>query len=80
MLPTQNKPPQYRSYLLRCWETRIDHPGHPATWRFSLQDSQTGQRCGFADLGALVTFLQTELGISNLDEHQHFELGEGSEA
>ena len=80
MPPTQNKTPQYRSYLLRCWETCTERPNRPATWRFSLQDSETEQTYGFADLAALVRYLQAELGISSVEQHEHDEWGEGSEA
>lgn len=61
MHPIESRPPRYRSYLLRCWETGGGGPQRPATWRFSLQDSETGQKRGFADLEALVTYLQTAL-------------------
>ena len=53
--------PRYQSYLLRCWEVRSQHPDQPATWRFSLQDPQTEQKRGFADLEELVDFLRFEL-------------------
>jgi hypothetical protein len=54
--------PRYQSYLLRCWEVRSQQPNQPATWRFSLQDPQTEQKRGFADLDELVAFLQAEFG------------------
>ncbi len=56
-----DKPPQYQAYMLRCWEMRSQRPDRPATWRFSLEDSQTKKKRAFPDLEALVTFLQTEL-------------------
>jgi hypothetical protein len=40
---------------------RSQHPDRPATWRFSLEDSQTKEKRAFPDLEALVIFLQTEL-------------------
>ncbi|MBN1246983.1 MAG: hypothetical protein JXC32_04955 [Anaerolineae bacterium] len=61
MLEIREKPPQYRSYLLRCWEVRSDLVDHPSTWRFSLQDSQTGQKHAFPDLTALLVYLAQEL-------------------
>jgi hypothetical protein len=53
--------PRYQSYLLRCWQVRSQQPGQPATWRFSLQDPQTEEKHGFANLKELVAFLQAEL-------------------
>ncbi len=55
------EPPRYQGYLLRFWETRSQCLGQPSTWRFSLEDPQTGQRRTFADLEALVTFLRAVL-------------------
>jgi len=60
MTEFQDIAPRYQSYLLRCWEVRSQQPDQPATWRYSLQDPQTEQKHGFADLEALVAFLQDE--------------------
>ncbi len=46
------RPPRYRAFLLRCYEA------DSATWRFTLEDSRTGERQGFADLEALIAFLR----------------------
>ena len=54
-------PPRYRAYLLRCWEVRSPHPSHLPAWRFSLEDSHTGEKHGFTDMEALNTFLRAEL-------------------
>jgi len=54
------RPPGYRSYLLRFWEERSEQPAM-AVWRFSLEDPQTGQRYGFANLEALTAWLKTEM-------------------
>jgi hypothetical protein len=62
MTTPRSTPPQYRSYLLRCWETPSQHLDRPATWRFSLQDSQTGGKHAFPDLAALADHLERELG------------------
>jgi hypothetical protein len=56
-----NDPPRYRAFMLRCWEVRGPDAGDPVTWRFSVEDSHTGQKHGFADMEALTEFLQTEL-------------------
>jgi hypothetical protein len=55
------RPPRYRAYLLRLWEESRENPRLPGTWRFSLEDPHTGERQGFADLEALVEFLQHEM-------------------
>ena len=58
-----DSPPRYQAYLLRFWETRSqeEHNG-PAAWRFSLEHPHTGVRRGFADLEALMAFLESETG------------------
>ncbi len=48
----------YRSFLLRLW--RVDSEGKRA-WRFSLENSATGERRGFANLGELLVFLLNEV-------------------
>jgi hypothetical protein len=57
------QPPLYRTYLLSCWEMRSQYADRPSTWRLSLQDSQTGRKCVFPDLEALVIFLEAELEL-----------------
>lgn len=48
------KLPYYQAFVLRMW---LDHePDHQA-WRFSLEDTQTGERLGFANLERLAHFL-----------------------
>ncbi len=54
-------PPHYCAYLLRCWAEHGQSADHPVSWRFSLEDPHTGKRFGFANLEALVTFLQTAM-------------------
>lgn len=54
------KPPGYHSYLLRFWEERSEQPVL-TVWRFSLEDPLTSQRHGFANLEALMAWLQTEM-------------------
>jgi hypothetical protein len=49
---------RYRVYLLRLWQAE-DEDGHPV-WRASLESAQTGERCGFADLGSLFAFLEQQ--------------------
>ena len=52
-MPDAGRP--YVTLLLRLWQ--VDDSG-AAIWRASLENSQTGERHGFADLGALFIFLR----------------------
>jgi hypothetical protein len=52
------KPRRYLSYLLRLWQASS---GGELAWRASLEDPHTGERCGFACLAELVTFLEKEM-------------------
>ena len=52
----------YQVYLLRIWRERPPAPGHPAAWRFSLEDVSTHRRRGFANLDSMVGFLQELTG------------------
>ncbi len=49
---------QYLSYLLRLWQERVTSP---AVWRASLENSQTGERLGFADIMQLFAFLEKQI-------------------
>ena len=60
-MTTSDTPPEYHAYLLRFWEERGEQ-GASAAWRFSLEDPQTGQRQGFADLGSLTAWLEAATG------------------
>ena len=53
----------YRSWLLRSWAAR--EPGDLAgdARRYSIEDPYTGARRDFADLAALVAYLQAEAGV-----------------
>ena len=46
---------RYRAYLLRMWA--VEHYGQ-VVWRASLEDPQTGELLGFADLALLFDFLE----------------------
>jgi hypothetical protein len=50
----------YLLYLLRLWPAGDEQPG---AWRASLENPRTGERHGFADLGALFAFLQEETAV-----------------
>lgn len=46
--------PRYLSYLVRLWQA--NSTGDPQ-WRASVEDPESGQRRGFADLESLFAFL-----------------------
>ncbi len=48
----------YRSYLLRLWRRNKQQQ---SSWYASLEDPETGTRVGFADLQALIAYLEAEL-------------------
>lgn len=54
------RPPQYHSYLLRFWEERGETETEPV-WRFMIQDPQTHERFGFANLDTLVIWIQQKI-------------------
>ena len=55
------QPTTSRSYLMRLWATGVTNQ---QVWRASLEDVQSGERRGFANLEQLFVFLmeQTEQG------------------
>ena len=52
--------PAYYSYLLRLWQE--DKQGN--TWRMSLENVQTGERIGYANLDHLFGYLSQRIEIS----------------
>lgn len=46
-------PSRYQFFILGLWQDASDR----LVWRFSLEDSRTAQRNGFANLAALDAFL-----------------------
>jgi hypothetical protein len=56
-----DRPPRYRSYVLRFWEERGHARDRASTWRFSLEDPHTGQRRGFAGLEEVIAAIRSEL-------------------
>lgn len=61
------KQTDYHAYLLRCWQEG-DASKDYRTWRFSLEGVQNNQRHGFADLQALLAFLQQIIQPKNDSE------------
>ena len=51
--PPANQGADYHASLLRLWR---DH--HGGAWRASLQDAESGERIGFADLERLFAYLR----------------------
>lgn len=62
-----HKPPQYHAYILRCWEMRSQYPHRPATWRYSVENSQTREKHTFTNVKELLAFLQVELGNASIE-------------
>lgn len=55
-----SRPPNYHSYLLRFWEERGE-TDTASIWRFMLEDPQTSERFGFANLDSLVHWIQERI-------------------
>jgi hypothetical protein len=47
--------------MLRLWQEPGDASEHSTFWRFVLEEPKTGQRRGFMEFKALVSFLEKEL-------------------
>jgi hypothetical protein len=62
-----DEPAQYRAYLLRCWEECEAVSGTRLS-RFSLEDTRTGQRRGFASLEGLADALKAGGGPLRVKE------------
>jgi hypothetical protein len=50
----------YVAYLLRLWREK---GGESTQWRASLQDPHTGEKEGFASLGALFAYLRRVVAV-----------------
>ena len=44
-------------YILRVWRDRADNAS--PCWRFTVEDTATGDRYGFSDLGAFARVIET---------------------
>jgi hypothetical protein len=51
----------YQSYLLRLWRVKEGEEG----WRASLESAQTGERKGFATLGALFEYVRSQTCVES---------------
>ena len=54
----KNDIPSQRSYILRLW---VEVLQGKQVWRFSLEDTYSSERKGFARLEELFTFIQAQL-------------------
>ena len=61
--------PAYRSFLLRLW---IEHT-NGNNWRFSLEDTHTGKRKGFASVEKLIAYLEELISESQISSTDRFE-------
>ncbi len=50
---------EYHAYLLRLWREE-----NATNWRATVQNPHTGERCSFASLPTLLTFLEEQTGES----------------
>ena len=66
-MTTEDRPPQYRSYLLTAWEERSRDVSVPAVWRFGLEDVHNGKhRRIFATIEEVMWFVLNEIeSLSN---------------
>lgn len=58
---------RHRSFILRIWQAGN---GNAPEWRCSLENAQTHERRGFASVGALLAFLETQLPGMGLAEEK----------
>lgn len=58
---TGDRPAQHHFFILGLWPLSASRPGHTLTWRFSLENTQTGERIGFSSLAELTAYLETWL-------------------
>lgn len=48
----------YRSFLMRLWQVEVEKK---TVWRFSLEDSVSGQKVGFANIAEMMSYLMAEI-------------------
>ena len=51
----------YRSFLLRLWIEKVND----GKWRFSIEDTRTGQRKAFASIKKLIAYLNEVISDGN---------------
>jgi len=61
------KYPSYFAFLLRLWNEKKAGSG---VWRASLEDPHTGEQIGFANLEALLAYLENKTTKTDKVEHE----------
>jgi hypothetical protein len=54
--------PRYRAWLLRRWAANQPGASADTSWRYSLEDPQTGSQHDFASVADVVAYLQADPG------------------
>ena len=62
-----NKPPRRKAFMLHIWEERLGQGAQASAWRCRLEDPHSGKIHSFADLNALMRFLQAETSAHRAD-------------
>lgn len=59
---TESDPKEYRAFVLRWWQERVDLDMSQLQWRFLLEDlHEKGSRQGFYEFELLVAYLESQL-------------------
>ncbi|MCO5182967.1 MAG: hypothetical protein M9928_13425 [Anaerolineae bacterium] len=53
--------PDYRSFVLVCWQERSQDAAENNLWRYRLEDPHSGMRWGFVNLLEVAEFLHLKL-------------------
>ncbi len=57
-----DKPSKYKTFILRCWQERSPPQGEQnETWRFKIEDVETGTHQGFTNLDLFIKALKDTL-------------------
>lgn len=52
------RPLRHQSFILSLWQEAEATADSPAVWRYSLENPQTSERRGFAEIAGLLNFLE----------------------
>jgi hypothetical protein len=70
MITPLEKPPRYKTFLLTIWEERSFKQRQRITWRFGLEDPQTGERRAYSGLEALTETLRQMIGAAEVNDEE----------